>query len=129
MPNSTPLGRPMPSIRFQTASSGREAAGSKRRKEPTFQKNAVSHTRPTTMAMREARAAPATPRGRPVPQPKMRKGASSMLRMTVAVLTTMPVRKLPIARSAADLATRPNWSAMAGMNHRRYGAASSAVAV
>src|SRR2546426_395489 len=61
MPNSTPLGRPMPSMRFQTAVCGRQARGSNRRKEPTFRKNAVSHTSPTTMATSEASAAPATP--------------------------------------------------------------------
>jgi len=79
------------------------------------------------MATRDDIAAPATPSGRPVPQPKMRNGARIILRMTVAVPTTMPVLKLPIARRAALIATRPNWSAMAGTNQARYCAASSAV--
>src|SRR6266566_967270 len=120
MPNSTPLGSPMPSICFQTAGRGLQALGSNRRKEPTLRKYAVSHTSPTTIATSEAMAAPATPSGWPVPQPKMRNGARIMLRMTVTVPTTMPVLKLPMARRAALIATRPNCSAMAGTNQARY---------
>jgi len=79
------------------------------------------------MATSDDIAAPATPSDRPVPHPKMRNGASTILRITVAVPTTMPVLKLPMARRAALMATRPNCSAMAGTNHARYCAASSAV--
>jgi hypothetical protein len=72
-----------------------------------------------TMAINEASAAPATPSGRPVPQPKMSTGARIMLMMTVAVWTTMPGLKLPLPRSAAAIATIANWSARAGTNQRR----------
>src|SRR2546426_255020 len=120
------LGIGLPSICFQIAGRGRQALGSNCRKEPTFRKYAVSHTSPTTIATSEAMAAPATPSGWPVPQPKMRNGARIMLRMTVTVPTTMPVLKLPMARRAALIATRPNCSAMAGTNQARYCAASSA---
>ena len=50
-------------------------------------------------------AAPATPSGAPVTQPKISNGASTMLMITVAVWTTMPGLKLPVPRSAAPIAT------------------------
>ena len=53
------------------------------------------------MATSVAIAAPATPSGRPVPQPKISTGASTMLMITVAVCTIMPGLKLPVPRSAA----------------------------
>ncbi len=71
------------------------------------------------MAMNVASAAPATPIGRWVSQPKISTGARSMLMMTVAVWTTMPGLKLPLPRSAAAIATIVNWSASAGTNQRR----------
>ena len=74
---------------------------------------------PTTTATNVASAAPVTPSGRCVTHPKIRNGASTMLRMTVTVWTTIPGLKLPVPRSAAPMATIPNWSAEAGMNHSR----------
>ena len=64
-------------------------------------------------------AAPATPNGMCVTQPKIRNGARIMLRITDAVQTTIPGWKLPVPRSAAPIATMPNCSAIAGMNHNR----------
>ena len=46
---------------------------------------------------------------------------------TVVTPAATPSLKLPAPRSAADIATNGNWSAIAGMNHSRYSAASSAV--
>ncbi len=83
---------------------------------------------PTTIATSVEIAAPATPKARPVPHPKIRNGARIMLRMTVAVDTIMPGLKLPTARSAEPIATSVNCSAMAGMNHSMYWLASRAVA-
>ena len=64
--------------------------------------------------MSEAIAAPATPIGRPVPQPNISTGASTMLMMTVAVCTTMPGLKFPTPRSAAAIPTMPNCRLIAG---------------
>ena len=64
-----------------------------------------------------------TQRRCPCPSRRCSTGASTMLRMTVAVCTTMPGRKLPVPRSADAIAIRPNCSASAGMNHNRYSAA------
>ena len=64
-------------------------------------------------------AAPATPSGIPVPQPKMRKGASAMLIMTVAVETIIVGLKFPVPRIAAPIATIGNCSAIAGRNQSR----------
>ncbi len=64
-------------------------------------------------------AAPATPSGRPDPQPNISTGASMMLMITVAVCTTMPGLKLPVPRSAAPIATSANCIDIAGMNHVR----------
>ena len=88
----------------------------------------MSHTTPIRIAINDDIAAPATPNACPVPHPKIRNGASTMLMITVAVETTIPGLKFPIARSAEPIATSPNWSAIAGMNQRRYCPASSAVA-
>ena len=63
---------------------------------------------PTTMAISDEMAAPATPNGWPVPQPKIRNGARIMLMITVAVDTTMPGLKFPTARSAEPIATSAN---------------------
>ena len=71
------------------------------------------------IATSEEIAAPATPSGRPMPHPKMRTGASTMFRITDHVCTTIPGLKFPVPRSAALMLTMPNWSDMAGMNHRR----------
>ncbi len=79
----------------------------------------ASQITPTTTATSVEIAAPATPIARPVNQPKMRMGASSMLRTTVAVWTTMPGLKLPVPRSAEPIATIANCSDIAGMNHSR----------
>src|SRR6187551_779583 len=70
---------------------------------------------PTTTATSVEMAAPATPIGCPVHQPKIRIGASSMLRTTVAVCTTMPGLKLPVPRSADPIATMANCSDIAGV--------------
>jgi hypothetical protein len=74
---------------------------------------------PIAMATSDAIAAPATPSGRPVPQPKIRNGASTRLTMTVVVWTIMPGLKLPVPRSAAPMLTMANCSDMAGMNQSR----------
>jgi hypothetical protein len=95
------------------------SAGTKRRKESSGRKYSVSHTEPTATATSVEIAAPATPSGCPVPQPKIRNGASTMFSTTVDDWTTMPGLKLPVPLSAADIATMPNCSAMAGMNQRR----------
>ena len=47
--------------------------------------------------------------------------------LTDTVDTSIPGLKLPTARSAAAIATSANWSAIAGMNQRRYWPASLAV--
>ena len=86
-----------------------------------------SHTMPIAIATSDDTAAPATPIGRPVPHPKMRNGASTMLMMTVAVDTTIPGLKLPVARSAEPIATRANCRAIAGMNQSRYSSDNRAV--
>ncbi len=87
----------------------------------------MSHTTPTASAISVDIAAPVTPTARPVPQPKMRTGASTMLMTTVTVPTIIPGRKFPVPRRAAPIATIANCSASAGMNQRRYSAASAAV--
>jgi hypothetical protein len=71
------------------------------------------------IAISDAMAAPATPNAWPVPQPKIRNGARTMLMITVAVDTTIPGLKFPTARSADPIAIRPNCSAIAGMNQSR----------
>lgn len=78
-----------------------------------------NHTIPTTIEKNDAIAAPATPNAWPVPHPKIRNGATSMLSETLTVDTSMPGLKLPTARSAAPIAPRGNCSAIAGMNHNR----------
>jgi hypothetical protein len=78
-----------------------------------------SHTVPATTEMNVASAAPETPIGWCVTQPKIRNGASTMLRMTVAVWTSIPGLKLPVPRRAAPIATIANWNAVAGMNQPR----------
>ena len=82
-------------------------------------KYVASHATPTTTATNVARAAPATPSGRPVPHPKIRNGASTMLMITVAVPTIVPALKLPMPRSADPIDTAANCKAIAGMNQRR----------
>ena len=77
--------------------------------------------------MSDDTAAPATPNGRPVPHPKIRNGASTMLMITLAVDTIIPGLKLPVARSADPIATSANCSASAGMNQSRYASDSLAV--
>jgi hypothetical protein len=42
-----------------------------------------------------------------------------MLRITVAVCTIIPGRKLPVPRRADAIAISPNCSAIAGMNQSR----------
>ncbi len=73
-------------------------------------------------------AAPATPRGRPVPQPKMSTGASAMFNATETLPTIMPGLKSPMPRNAAETATSANCRAMAGTNHHRNWRTSAAVA-
>ena len=82
-------------------------------------KIAVSQTTPMAIATSDAMAAPVTPNACPVPQPKMRIGASTMFTTTVPLWTMVPGLKLPMPRRAAASATIANWSAIAGMNHRR----------
>ena len=83
---------------------------------------------PTTTATSDDAAAPPTPSGMPVPQPKMSTGASAMLSTTVLDCTTMPGLKSPMPRSAAASATIANCSAIAGTNHHRNWRTSAAVA-
>ena len=90
-------------------------------------KYVASHTTPTTTATSDESAAPATPSGGLITQPKIRNGASSMLRMTVVVATIIPGLKLPVPRSAAPMATMTNCKAIAGMNQFRYCSACTAV--
>ena len=79
----------------------------------------VIQTTPTTIAMSVAIAAPTTPMAGAPSHPKMNTGARTMLRITVAVCTTMPGLKLPVPRKAAPMPMNPNWSAIAGTNHSR----------
>jgi hypothetical protein len=74
---------------------------------------------PMTIETNDDIAAPTTPYAWPVPQPKMRNGATIMLINTLTVDTTMPGLKLPTARIAALIVPSGNWRAIAGMNHSR----------
>ena len=78
-----------------------------------------SQSTPTTTATRVEIAAPATPIGYPVNQPKIRIGASTMFTTTVVVCTIIPGLKLPVPRSAEPMATIANCSDIAGMNQSR----------
>ena len=118
--NSAPAGRPIFSMSAHNVRRGAHSRGVNLRYESAGQKYSAIHTTPMAMAMNVASAAPATPRGGTGPHPKIRIGASTMLRITVAVCTIIPGRKLPVPRSADPIAIKPNWSAIAGMNHRRY---------
>src|SRR5204863_1818978 len=118
--NSKPAGSPMASICFQRSNLGAHSAMMNFRYESFAKKYIASHTMPITIATNDDIAAPATPYARPVPQPKMRKGARIMLMITVAVDTTIPGLKFPEPRSAAPMATSANCNAIAGMNHSRY---------
>ena len=64
-------------------------------------------------------AAPLTPNASPVPQPKIRNGARTMLMATETTCTIIGVRKAPEPRSAAAIVASTNCSASAGMNHSR----------
>ena len=79
----------------------------------------MSHATPTTIATSEAMAAPSTPNAAPVPQPKIRNGARTMLMATVTTWTIIGVRNAPEPRRAAAMVARTNCSASAGMNHSR----------
>jgi hypothetical protein len=79
-----------------------------------------SQIKPTMMAISEAKAAPETPIATTGPQPKMKIGASTMLRITEADCATMPGLKLPVPRNAEAIATSANCSAIAGTIHTRY---------
>ena len=127
MPNSNPAGSPMASIFLQRSNRGAQSAMMNFRYESFAKKYAANQRTPITIATSDDIAAPATPYAWPVPQPKMRKGASTMLMITVAVETTIPGLKFPEPRSAALIPTRRNCNAMAGMNHSRYSPASRAV--
>jgi hypothetical protein len=69
--------------------------------------------------MNVAIAAPVTPNARPVPQPKINTGASTMFRMTVAVCTIIPGLKFPVPRSDAPIAMSRNCSAIPGIIQSR----------
>ena len=77
--------------------------------------------------MSEASAAPATPSGRPLSQPKISVGASTMLSSTVATWIAVGIFRSPIPRSAAPIATSGNCSDSAGTNHVRYSIPRAAV--
>src|SRR4051812_27948903 len=98
----------MPSSFRQSLKSGFQSALMNFRYEDFGRKYSVSHTVAMTIGTREEMAAPATPNGWPVTQPKMRNGASTMFRMTDAVETIMPGLKLPVPRNADPIATIPN---------------------
>ena len=117
--NSAPAGRPIFSMSRQRSNRGSQSRNEKRRYASAGRKYTTIHTTPMAIATSVESAAPATPRAMPVPHPKISTGASTMLRMTVAVCTTMPGRKLPVPRSADPIATRPNCSASEGMNQSR----------
>ena len=74
---------------------------------------------PTMMATSEAIAAPVTPIATPVPQPKIRTGASTMLIATVTIWTSIGARNDPVPRSAAPIVASRNWSASAPLNQSR----------
>lgn len=80
------------------------------------------------MARSDASAAPATPSGRPVTQPKMRVGARIMLKTTVTIWITVGIFTSPMPRRAAPMATSTNWRNSAGTNQVRYCTLSEAVA-
>ncbi len=105
--NSTPAGNPIFRIRPHMSPCGFSWMCSFKY-ELTSKKKIASQMVPTKMAMSDASPAPATPIGRPVSQPNMRAGASTMLMSTVAVCTIMPGLKLPVPRSAAPMTTIGN---------------------
>ena len=117
--NSAPAGSPTLSIAPQRSRRGFQSATLNRRNEWPCTKYVRSHREPTTTEISVAIAAPATPKGRCVSQPKIRNGARIMLRTTVKVWTTIPGLKFPVPRNDAPIATMPNWSASAGTNQRR----------
>jgi hypothetical protein len=74
---------------------------------------------PAATATSEAMAAPETPNARPVPQPKIRIGARTMLMTTVITWTSIGALNAPVPRSAAAIVASTNCSASAGTNQRR----------
>ena len=82
---------------------------------------------PAAIAISEASAAPATPSGRPLTQPKISVGASAMFSRTVATWIAVGIFMSPIPRSAAPRATSGNCSASAGTNQARYSMPRAAV--
>src|SRR5687767_12198712 len=101
--NSKPEGSPIASIFFQASNLGRTCWASKRRYLSGEMNQVDIQTTPTTIEKSDETAAPATPNGRPVTQPKIRKGASTMLMTTVTVDTSIVGLKLPTPRSAAPI--------------------------
>ena len=103
--------------RPHAAGRGGASAAVKRRNASGWRNCTVSHATPTAIATSEAMAAPATPNAAPVPQPKIRIGARTMLMATVTTWTIIGVRNAPEPRRAAAIVASTNCSASAGMNH------------
>ena len=63
-----------------------------------------------------ANPAPATPIGRPVPQPATRTGVRTMLTSTVSICTTMVGLTMPVPCKVAPIAAIANWKPTVGRN-------------
>src|SRR6476469_8217821 len=117
--NSAPAGRPMPSIFFHKVKFGFQSVRTNLKYESAGRKYSVSQTVANATEISVEIAAPATPYGRCVTQPKIRNGARIMFRITEAVDTIMPGLKFPVPRSAAPIATIANWRDIAEMKYKR----------
>src|SRR5215471_5537877 len=114
--SSAAAGAPTFIIARHVVHSGLQWDTSKRRYLSDRKKYPKNVTTPIAIETRLATAAPETPSERPVPQPKIRTGASTMLSATVPALMTIVGLTIPVPRNDEPIATTRNWRSNAGMN-------------
>src|SRR5204863_8154574 len=92
-----------------------------------FSKYQMMSRSATTMEINVASAAPVTPSFGHGPMPKIKKGASTIFRITLTTWKMTGAWKIPVARKAEPIETRGNCSNIAGRNQTTYALANPAV--